>query len=139
MTDTATAVAAAPFVAALQPYLTAAATAFVGGAVTLAAGAIRKWTGLRVSQANVDAIRAAAQDEAGKAVAAAADNLATAKIDVGSPIVSAAADAIAARLPDVLKSSGVSPGDLDHIIAGEIGRLQASMTAVYPPATPKAS
>ena len=130
MTDTATAVAAAPFVAALQPYLTAAATAIVGAAVTLAAGAIRKWTGLKVSQANVDAIRAAAQDEAGKAVAAAADNLATVKIDVGSPVVTAAADAIAARLPDLLKSSGVSPAALDHMIAGEIGRLQARMTAV---------
>ncbi len=129
-----TAVAAAPFIAALQPYLTAAATAIVGGAITLAAAAFRNWTGVQVDAANLAAIRAAAQDEAGKMVASAEDNLATRKIDIGSPMVASAADSIAARLPDELKASGVTPDELDHWIAGEVGKLQARMTVAAPPA-----
>jgi len=134
MTDTA--VAAAPFVAALQPYLTALATALVGGAVTLFARAFSKWTGVQVDAANFAAIQAAAETEAGKAVAAAADNLATQRITVDSPTVKEAADAIAVRLPDLLKASGVTPDQIDHLIAGEIGRLQATMTKVDPTAKP---
>lgn len=128
----ATAVAAAPFVAAAQPYLTAAATAIVGASVTFAARAFSKWTGAQIDAGYVAAIKSAAETEAGKAVAAAADNLATAKIDVGSPSVCNAANAIAGRLPDVLKASGITPDALDHLIAGEIGKLQARMTAVAP-------
>ena len=134
MTDTA--VAAAPFVAALQPYLTALATALVGGAVTLFARAFSKSTGVQVDAANLAAIQAAAETEAGKAVAAAADNLATQRITVDSPTVKEAADAIAVRLPDLLKASGVTPDQIDHLIAGEIGRLQATMTKVDPTAKP---
>ena len=132
-----TAVLAAPFVAALQPYFTAAATAIVGGAITLAAAAFHKWTGIQIDTASLAAIRAAAQDEAGKMVAAAEDNLATRKVDVGSPMVSTAADAIAERLPAELKASGIAPEDVEHMIAGAVGQLQARMTSV-PPAVPAA-
>jgi hypothetical protein len=129
-----TTIAAAPFVAALQPYLTAAATAIVGGAITLAAATFRKWTGVQVDAANLAAVRAAAEDEAGKAVAAAEDNLAARKIDVNSQVVAEAARAIANRLPEELKASGVNPGDLNHMIAGAIGQLQAQMTVATQPA-----
>jgi hypothetical protein len=129
MTEPATTVAVAPFVAAVQPYLTAAATALVGGAITLAATAFRKFTGFQIDAANLSAIQAAAAIEAGKAVAAASDNLATARINVGSTIVVGAADSIACRMPEVLKAAGVTPDELEHLIAGEIGKLQASMTA----------
>jgi hypothetical protein len=127
-------VAVAPFVAALQPYLTAAATAIVGGAITLAATTFRRWTGVQIDATNLAAVRAAAEDEAGKAVAAAEDNLATRNIDVSSQVVAEAARAIANRLPDELKASGVKPGDLNHMIAGAIGQLQAQMTVATQPA-----
>jgi hypothetical protein len=136
MSDTATTAAAAPIIAALQPYLTAAATAIVGGMITLAAAVYKKWTGIQIGAANLAAIKAAAETEAGKAVAAAADNLVNARIDVGSPIVTAASDAIARRLPDFIKASGITTDDIDHLVAGEIGKLQARMTAVTVPAAP---
>lgn len=139
MTDSATAVAAAPFIAALQPYLTAAATAIVGGAITLAAAAFHKWTGVQVDAANLAAIRAAAQDEAGKMVAAAEDNLASRKIDVDSGMVKEATDSVASRLPEVLKASGVTPDELDHLIAGALGQLQARMTVAPAPPAPAAA
>ena len=136
MSDAATAVAAAPFVALLQPYLTAAATAIVGGAITLGAAALRKWTGVQIDAASIAAIHAECATEAGKAIAAATDNLATAKIDVNSTLVAAATDAIAQRAPELLKAAGLTPDDLDHIITGEIGKLQARMTSVAPSPAP---
>ena len=131
-----TTAATAPIIAALQPYLTAAATAFVGGVITLAAAVYRKWTGIQIDAANLAAIKAAAETEAGKAVAAAADNLVNARIDVGSPIVTAASDAIARRLPELIKASGITTDDIDLLIAGEIGKLQARMTVATVPAVP---
>jgi hypothetical protein len=127
-----TAVAAAPFVAVLQPYLTAIATALVGGAITFGAAAVRKWTGYQIDAANLAAIKAAASTEAGKAVAAADSSFATAKIDVGSNVVQDAAEAIARRMPALIQAAGVSPDEIEHLVAGEIGKLQAAMVTVPP-------
>jgi len=135
MSNPATAVAAAPFVAAIEPYLVDLATLIVGGAVTLAAAAIHKWTGVAVSSTAVEAVRRAAATEAGKLVAAAADNLAARQINVESLLVKQASDALAERLPDLLKSAGITPDALDHLVAGEIGKLQAQMTSA-PAASP---
>ena len=135
MTDTATSVAAAPFVALLQPYLTAAVTALIAAAVPLAVSALSRMTGIALSQSALEQLRQAAECEAGKAVAAAADNLATAQIDMHSALVHDAADAIAARLPEVLRAAGVTPDALDHLIVGEIGKLQARMTVAAVPDT----
>src|SRR5574337_1049676 len=127
MSNPATAVAAAPFVAAIEPYLVDLATLIVGGAVTLAAAAIHKWTGVAVSSTAVEAVRRAAATEAGK--------LAARQINVESLLVKQASDALAERLPDLLKSAGLTPDALDHLVAGEIGKLQAQMTSA-PSASP---
>ena len=128
MSDPATTVAAAPFVALLQPYLSAAVTALVGAAAPLLAAAFMKWTGIAIKQGAVDQLRHAAEIEAGKAVAAAADNLVSRQIDVHSQIVRDAADAIAARLPSALEAAGVTTDAVQHLVTGEIGKLQARMT-----------
>jgi hypothetical protein len=127
-----TTVTAAPFVAVMQPYLTAIATALVSGAITLGAAAVRKWTGYQIDATNLAAIKAAAETEAGKAVAAADSSFATAKIEVGSKIVQDAADAIARRMPAVIQAAGISPAEVEQLVAGEIGKLQATMVAVAP-------
>jgi hypothetical protein len=127
-----TTVTVAPFVAVLQPYLTAIATALVGGAITLGAAAVRKWTGYQIDATNLAAIKAAAETEAGKAVAAADSSFATAKIDVGSTVVQEAADAIARRMPAVIQAAAVSPEEIERLVAGEIGKLQAAMVTVAP-------
>jgi hypothetical protein len=135
------AVSLAPLVAAIQPYLTAAVTAAVGVVVPLAFAELKRLTGLQVDQANVAAIQAAAQTEAAKAVAAADDNLASAKIDVSSPIVGTAVSAIAARLPAEIVATGIQPKDIADLVVAGIGKLQAQMTSVplAAPTTPKAS
>lgn len=127
MTDTA--LSAAPFVAALQPIAQAIVAAVVSGAITIGVALLSKWTGVTVRQSYVAALRRAAQDEAAKAVAAAADNLAKRQIDVRSPIVVSAAKAIANKLPAELKATGIGPEDVANMVAAEIGKLQASMTA----------
>ncbi|HTR12266.1 MAG TPA: hypothetical protein VMI72_03175 [Roseiarcus sp.] len=131
MTD-ATAIAAAPLVATLEPYIAAAVTALVGGAVTIAAHAFARWTGMQLEQAAVDKIAAAAETAAGKLVAEAGDNLATRPIRVGSPLVQSAVEDILARMPDVLKAAGVTPKAVEDMVHGAIGRLQASMTRTAP-------
>jgi hypothetical protein len=136
MTDTQTAIAAAPFVAAFQPFVTAIATTIVGAAVTFAAAQFAKWTGVALQASYVETLRKAAETEAGAAVAEAADNLAAREIPLASPIVAAAARRIADALPGAMKSAGVTPEGVARLVAGEIGKLQARATpAPRPEAT----
>jgi hypothetical protein len=130
MTDSSTAIAAAPFVVALQPILTAAATTIVGAAVTFAVALFAKYTGVTLQASYVETLRGAAETEAGAAVAEAADNLAGRSIPVDSPIVVAAAARIGAGLPDFMKAAGVTPDDVARLVAGEIGKLQAQTPAL---------
>ena len=71
-----TAIAAAPIVAAAQPYITAIVTSLVGVGVTYGLAALKRWTGIAFQQSMIDEIESAAETEAAKAVAAASDNLA---------------------------------------------------------------
>ena len=94
MTDASASVSAAPLVADLQPDVSAAVAAVVGGLIALALALLRKLTGIVIQQAFVEQIERAAATEAGKAVAAAADNLANTQINVGSKLVADAANRI---------------------------------------------
>ncbi len=144
MTDASASVSAAPLVADLEPYVSAAVAAVVGGLIALALALLRKLTGIVIQQAFVEQIERAAATEAGKAVAAAADNLANTQINVGSKLVADAANRImtSATLKSAIDETGMTPDRLAAIVAGEIGKLQAAMTAaptasqVIPKASP---
>lgn len=129
MTDTATAIAAAPLVAALQPFLTAVATTLIGVAVPFACAKFAEWTGFAFQAAAIQRLTAEAQTEAGVAIAEAGDNLASRAIPVGHPIVVAAAARIVATLPTVMVAAGVTPASVARMVAGEIGKLQAQTPA----------
>jgi hypothetical protein len=136
MSDTSTAIAAAQIVAALQPYMIAAATTIIGGAIAVGVALLRKFTGIVLQQAFTDRLERAAATEAGKVVAAAADNLAKVQINVGSKVVADAANNILSSktFERAIEATGMTPTRMAAMIAGEIGKLQANMTSV--PATP---
>ena len=125
----------APVLASLLPIITPVAVAVVGAFVGLAAAAFTKLTGVKINAIYLGAAKSAAETEAGKIVAGAADNFATRQIDVGSPIVAAAANAVALRIPAVMKATGLTPEALASMIVGEIGSLQATMTLASPAAS----
>ena len=131
MTDTT--VAATSLMADLQPYI----IAIVGTLVTAAFGALvalaKKYTGIAIDQATVAKVDALAEQLAAKEIAKASDNLATAQIDVKSPLVKALADQALAALPVELAKLGLGPDDVASKIAAAFGKLQASMTAVPVP------
>ena len=124
MTDASTAIAAAPLVAVLQPFLTAVATTLIGVAVPLACAKFAQWTGFAFQAAAVERLTAEAQTEAGAAIAEAGDNLSSRAIPVGHPIVVAAAARIVKTLPSVMAAAGVTPEGVARMVAGEIGKLQ---------------
>ena len=128
MSDPSTAVAAASFVAVLEPYLVALASAVVSAAVPIAVHAFTRWTGVQIDKTMSDHLRDAAATEAGKLVAQASDNLASAQIDVRSSSVRAAVEAISDKMPGTIAKSGLTPDDLAAFVVGEIGKLQARMT-----------
>lgn len=139
MTDPSTAVAATPLVEALQPYV----VAIVGALITAAGGilfAALKGVGVAVADAYQKQIEQACANEAGKLIAAAADNLAAKSITVGSPGIAAAANAIVAASSPVLAkavtATGLTPERAASIILGQLGKLQAQMTSAPPAAKP---
>jgi hypothetical protein len=141
MTDSTTAVEAAPFVALAEPYFAAIASTAVPVLIGIAVNAFARWTGVKIDAAYQAKIEAAAATEAGKAVAAAADNLSSRQIDVGSKVVADAADKImdAPHLQEAIAATGATPERIAAIVAGEIGKLQATMTSTSPAAKPSAA
>lgn len=140
MTDTSTAVAAAPLVAAVGPYIVALAGVAVPALVGWGLAEVRKLTGIQVQKAASDTLDAMIEDEVGALVAAASDNLASVSIKAGSPIVAAIAGKIVAAAPSVLADAGLAPAAVAGMVHGEIGKWKASMTAAAPtPASAKAS
>ena len=139
MTDPATAVAAAPIVAWLQPYILALVAAAIPALGTVVFAGL-KGVGIAVASAYQTQIEAACSNEAGKLVAAALDNLAGKSITVSSPGVAAAANAIVKASSPVLSkavaATGLTPELAASIIVGQIGRLQAQMSPVPPAAKP---
>ena len=134
MTDTTTAIAVAPLIDALQPYIVAALGAAITGFIGLAATAFTRWTGIKIDAAYLASVKAAAVNEAQKAVASADASIATAQINVKSPIVKYAVETILGandrNLQDALAATGASPGLVASLVAGAIGELQAKMVTV---------
>jgi hypothetical protein len=141
MSEASIVVPAGPLVTALAPLLQAVGATVVSGAVTLAVAMFTRWTGVTVQTAYADALRKAAQTEAGVLIAEASDNLASKSIPVTSPAVVAAAERIGAALPEAIEAVGMTPDALARLVAGEIGKLQAQATAapVIKPLAGKAS
>ena len=130
---TASTIAVAPIMETLRPIISAAVTAVVGVAVTLGVALLNRWAGVTLQSAYVDALRQAAQTEAGVLVAEATDNLSCRSITVTSPVIAAAAARIAGAMPEAMRAVGKTPEDLGRLVAGEIGKLQAYAAAVSVP------
>jgi hypothetical protein len=133
MSDIASTIFMGPIVETLRPVISASVTAIVGVAITLGVALLKKWTGVTLQSAYVASPRQAAQTEAGVLVAEAADNLSSRSITVTSPPVAAAAARIATAVPEVVRAVGKTPEDLSHLVAGEIGKLQARTPPVSVP------
>jgi hypothetical protein len=115
-----------PFIEVLQPYIIAVLSTLVSALVGLAVAKFTQWTNIQINASQVAALKSAAATEAGAMVAAASDNLKGRSISVGSPMIASAADRIAAKLPDTVAAVGLTPGALETIVAGEIGKLQSA-------------
>ena len=141
MTNSISAVAAAPVVDALRPIISTVVTTIAGLAVTFGVALLSRWTGVTLQSTYVDSLRQAAQTEAGVLVAEAADNLSSRSIPVGSPAIAAAAARIAAAMPGAMKAAGMTQDGLSRLVAGEIGKLQAQATtiSVHPSISPPTS
>ena len=133
MVDTSTAVPMAPFVEALKPYIDLAVTTLIGCAVTYAATLFRRWTNIKIDDATLSKITTATQTQAGLAVAKAADNLAGHSIDAHSAQVAQGTLFVANALKAELAASGITPDDVAHMIAAEIGKLQTQAPTVVTP------
>lgn len=123
-------IALAPFVDALRPYVDILLNAAITAAFAVLAIVFKRYAGVTLSAALETKLIGMAQTEAGVAVAAAEDNLAKRAIAVSSPIVANAAARIAAHAPDL--AAAYPPSRLQAAVAGEIGKLQAAMTAAPP-------
>ena len=129
----------APVLAALEPIVVQVSVVVIAAGVSWAAAQFARATHINIQGAALDKLTKAAQAEAGAAIAAAENNLAGAKIEIGNPIVAAAASRIVNAMPEVLVAAGVTPTNVATMIAGELGRLQASMTAAPPITKPMSS
>lgn len=133
MTEPSAAIAVSPLVTYLAPIISTLALALVGVAVRAAVAELRKLTGIQFKQAAIDDITARSEAGVGAAIAAAADNLATAKITVGNPIVSSIVRDVINDAPVVLDHAGFDSSNVTQIVLGAFGRMQASMTSVPVP------
>jgi len=132
MTDTAAAIGWGEIVRDLEPIFVPIVSAAVTALIAVAVNAFARWTGVKIDAAFEAKLQNAAANEAGALVAAASDNLATASIKVGDARVADAANRIIAELPQIAQALGLSPVDIQKFVVGEIGKLQARMTAVDP-------
>lgn len=130
MTEPATAVAAAPLVALLEPLVQAAATSAIGVLGSWAVYLVGRYLHIQITQAAVDTVISKAQTYAGTLIASDAANLAGKSITVSDPRIAAAANSIAAKLPEVLAGSGWTEDRIAKLVVGEIGKLQAQATLV---------
>ena len=139
MSDPSNAVAVAPLIADLAPYI----VALIPVALGWVASELRAHRIINVAQDDLDKLDKLAEAEAGAAIAADARCLAGRSISVGSPIVAAAVTRIVTAAPDLLKKTGFGPDQVATMIAGKIGDRQnvqdvtpAAPYAVAPAAPP---
>lgn len=129
MSDSSSAVSAAPFIDALAPYIVAVGVTVVTAAIGWAAQQFSKMTGINIDAQHLANLKSAAASEAGALLAADAQNLAGKTFNIGSPEVAAIVNRIGARFPDAVKALAPTPNALATIVAGEIGKLQAQQPA----------
>lgn len=130
MTEPATAVAATPLVTLLEPLLQAAATSAIGVLGSWAVYLVGRYLHIQITQAAVDTVISKAQTYAGNLIAIDSANLVGKSITVSDPRIAAAANSIAAKLPDVLTAAGWDEDRVAKLVVGEIGKLQAQATMV---------
>ena len=123
-----TVIAARALVADAEPYVVALIGVVVTAAGAVISAEIKRYTGLAVDQAMLAKVERYIEDKAAQQVAAAADNLAHAEIDVKSPIVADIVTKIVAAIPVELNALGLTPIAVAHKVAAAFGRLQAGMT-----------
>lgn len=121
-----------PLIEALLPYIVTALGGIITALATLIVAKINKSTNMKINDQNVSTVIRAFQTEAGAMAAGAADNLGKKVFTIKSPEVAAAIVSAEKRIPDAiqaLKNNGASPEDLQKIMVGEIGKLQATSAA----------
>jgi hypothetical protein len=128
----------AELVRELSPILIPIAVSAVGAAVSIGFSAVSHWSGGKIAaDAALEAkVRDAAATEAGVLVAAATDNLATKQVTIRDPMLKQSVANVVAAIPELQAISGWSDAKISSLVVGEIGKLQARMTATAP-AAPK--
>jgi len=127
-----TAIAAAPIVAALSPLVNAAVSGLVIGIGGLLFALVARLTGLAFAPDYQARLEKAADAEVQAAIAAAENNLASGKFDVGSPVVARIAQALVDAAPAIVARLGLGPDEIKREVVRAIGRAQTRMTAIDP-------
>jgi hypothetical protein len=135
-----TSVDLAPFVRAFEP-IVEPVIAWAASALALwFLATLTRWVGAaRARELDAGAraaLVAAAKREAGVLAAAAADNLASRQINVGSQATVDAAKLIAVELPKAIARLGITPEGVERWVVAAAGHAQTSMTRVDPAALP---
>jgi hypothetical protein len=130
MTDASTTISLAPWVQVAQAMLSIILPTVVTVAIGWGAVLFQRWTGIKIAQADQDALAKAISTQAGLAMAASATNLAGESITASSPAVVKVAGYITNNLQPLLAATGVTPDNVAHLIAGKIGEMQAATPTV---------
>ncbi len=143
MADTATAIAVAPIVDALQPLVTAAVSTAVAGVVGIGVSLYNnwKWRASTVSAAQEKAIADAAGNEAARIVAGAVTTeFGNAKVTINSPVITAAANNIlgtnAANLKAALAATDATLEAISSLVLAKVGEAQLKIVGGSPAVAP---
>ena len=135
MSDTAN--QAAPIVAAVSPWINAAAIAATNGVIAIAVALVAKYLGVSFGPDAATKLDGIADNLVSSAIAAAENNLATGQFNVQSPLVVSLTSKLAAAAPAIVAKLGYQPQDLAAVITAAIGRAQSSMTRAAPASSTK--
>lgn len=130
MTDTTTTLDFGPMIQFVAPIAATIASAAITAGIAAGVALLQKWTGLKVSEAQVAAVRTFAQDQAAKAIAMSESNLARQSVTITSPQVIAGVQLAQKVIPELLKATNTTPEHVAGMITAEIGKLQAAPPAV---------
>jgi hypothetical protein len=124
----------AELVRELSPILIPIAVSAVGAAVSIGFSAVSRWSGGKIAadaafQAKIEGI---AKSYAGVEIAKAADNLAARSITVNDPQAAAVIAGVVKTIPEIETMTGWTDDRIAAVAVGEIGKLQATMTAAAP-------
>ena len=125
-------IVAGTITSAVMPYILSALSVIIAAALTFLASAAHRYVGVTIQDTTIKEADTYLLGLAKKAVAAATDNLATAQINVHSPLVKALVNEAVQYGPEVLTKLGWGPDQIASKLASAFGGLQASMTRVDP-------